>query len=200
MGGRDGGSQKALNWKTLGLMDDRSGVGECARECVCERESMCMCVSVWRGSEWERRVSEKRAEESGGKSWNWMRSVGMRGGEKGEVGTGGSEGEREKIETQQEDRVRDTYTQKERRHVDCTALAQKVGPGRARGMQSDPGRERERHLESQRWTHVERWRLRIQQLCSGQGDREEEEGVEPVEKGNKGDRAEVWGMKKEEGR
>lgn len=67
-------------------------------------------------------------------------------------------------------------------------------------MQMDPGRERERHLESQRWTHIERWRLRIQQLCLGQGDREDKEAVEPVGKGNKRDRAEVWGMKKEEGR
>lgn len=114
MGGRDGGSQKALNWKTLRLMDDLSGVGKRAREC--ESESVCMRVSVWRGSEGERRVSEKRAGEIGRKSWNWMRNVGTRGGEKGEVGTGESEGERgrEKIEAQQEDRVRDIYTQKER--------------------------------------------------------------------------------------
>ena len=41
-----------------------------------------------------------------------------------------------------------------------------------------PGRDRDRHLESQRWTHTEGWRLRIWQLCSGQGDGEkEEEGI-----------------------
>lgn len=108
-----------------------------------------------------------------------------REGRGGDWGIGGRKRQREDRSTTGRQSERHIHTERKRRHVDCTAIAQKVGPGRARGMQTDPGRERERHLESQRWTHIERWRLRTQQLCSGQGDREDEEAVEPVGKGRK---------------
>lgn len=56
MGGRGAGSQEALHGK-MGLMDDQSGVGQCACECVC------VCVSVGRGSEWVRCVSQNSQQE-----------------------------------------------------------------------------------------------------------------------------------------
>ena len=168
--------------------------------CVCA----CTGVSVWRRSEWEWHVSRDRV--GGGGELELGEECGQeRGGrERWGVGDWREREDREKTETQQEGRVGGTHMQREREEKQQPHSESPEGwpEEKEREAGGQGKRETGRHLESQRWTHIERWRLRLWRLCSGQGDGEkEEEGIWSWRQRRKESsrRGQRLGMRKEEG-